>query len=86
MSQYLKDVYPTMLESTRQAILKLGKESIDEANKIANASRVKFYAPADLQRQIKDTMDVMSGVKQPYEFIRMYDKMQNAWKSWSLGV
>lgn len=86
MSQYLKDAYPTMQESTRQAILKLGKESIDEANKIANASRVKFYAPADLQRQIKDTMDVMSGVKQPYEFIRMYDKMQNAWKSWSLGV
>ena len=86
IEQYLKTVHPTMLGQTRETLLSISKKAIDESTQSTNAGRVKFYAPADLQRQIKDTMNVMSGARQPNEFIKMYDKMQNAWKSWSLGV
>jgi len=46
----------------------------------------QFYAPKAIRRQIEDTLDVMSGPNRDNDFLRWYDKLQNTWKSWSLGV
>jgi hypothetical protein len=61
---------------------KAAKKILDEAA----METEKFYAPQAIRRQIEDTLDVMSGPKRDNDFINFYDKLQNTWKSWSLGV
>ena len=65
----------------------ISQKAQDSARIAANQPVEEFYAPAVIQRQIKDTLDVMSGPSgRSNKFVRFYDKAQNTWKSWSLGV
>ena len=70
-----RSAYGRAADKADQAVKRLGE----------NMGTEEFYAPQAIRRQIEDTLDVMSGPKSN-EFIRFYDKLQNAWKSWSLGV
>ena len=49
-----------------------------------------FLAPKQVQRQMEDTLDMMSGSvvgeKKIRDFMKFYDGVQNGWKAWTLGV
>jgi len=57
-----------------------------EVNRLIEKSSSTFWAPRQVARQIEDTLSVMGGVKRPYPFLKWYDKIQNGWKAWTLGV
>ena len=87
--RFVKEEVPNVNAQTLKNI----NLSIDEARAAAKqrvdlktTSREVFYAPSVIKRQIEDTLDVMSGPNRDNEFINFYDKLQNTWKSWSLGV
>ena len=73
-------------------------EGYMQAKKIADASRLKmlndtkaeFWAPKQVSRQIEDYLSLMRGDIRSEEeirnFLKWYDKTQNAWKAWTLGV
>ena len=82
---------------TDDTLKDLGKEYV-KAGKIANkaretlreSSKLKFYAPKQVARQIEDHISLMAGdvvgETELKKFLRMYDNVQNSWKAWTLGV
>ena len=63
-----------------------GKKADELVQQARDTKQAKFYAPKQIARQIEDTMDIMSAKKSDKEFLRWYDKVQNGWKAWTLGV
>jgi hypothetical protein len=73
-------------------------EAYVEVKNLANAARLKmlndtqsvFWAPKQVARQIEDQLSLMRGdirgEKEIAKFLQFYDKTQNAWKAWTLGV
>ena len=53
-------------------------------------NRAMFIAPKQVTRQIEDHLSLMSGdtrgESQIKNFLKFYDRTQNAWKAWTLGV
>ena len=77
---------PNIDEHTLANFQKASMDATKAAEAFLKKPSAKFYAPKAIRRQIEDTMSVMAGPKQNNEFIKWYDKLQNAWKAWSLGV
>ena len=80
------ELQPATIATYELAAFK-GDEVLDVMKK---RSESEFYAPKQVARQIEDAMEVMSGSakgsKEVQKFLELYDKTQNSWKAWTLGV
>jgi hypothetical protein len=69
-----------------------------QAKRVADAVRLQlkndtnevFMAPKQIARQVEDHLALMAGdirsEKELANFLKIYDKIQNGWKAWTLGV
>ena len=58
---------------------------IDLANIMENEA-IQFKVPTQIARQMEDTMSMMTGEHNIAPFLKLYDTIQNTWKSWTLAV
>jgi hypothetical protein len=84
LSEYT--IQPTTIDSYKLAAVHA--DEVVDTMKAGSAGT--FHASKQVARQIEDAMEVMSGSakgsKEVKKFLEIYDKTQNSWKAWTLGV
>ena len=69
---------------------KIADEAIVLATKEMDAVKLnetyRFVAPKQIKKQMENTFAMMTGDKEINTFLKVYDKLQDTWKSWTLAI
>ena len=57
-----------------------------EIDSLISSETMQFKVPTQIARQMKDTLAFMTGEREVGKFFKVYDQIQDAWKSWTLAI
>ena len=73
-------------DSIKALQLEARKQATKEVEALKRMELVQFQAPKQIAKQMENEMYMMSGERGINDFLKFYDKTQDAWKSWTLAI
>ena len=73
-------------DSIKAIQLQARKQATKEVEALKRMELVQFQAPKQIAKQMENEMYMMSGERGINDFLKFYDKTQDAWKSWTLAI
>ena len=73
-------------DSIKALQLQARKQATKDVEELKKMELVQFKAPKQIAKQMENEMYMMSGEQGINDFLKFYDKTQDAWKSWTLAI
>ena len=66
--------------------IQAAKQAADDVEQLKKMETVQFRVPKQIAKQMENEMYMMAGERGINDFLKFYDKTQDAWKSWTLAI